>query len=317
VDSRGFRADLEEIPATLRTASDAHGSGHRWPLAEPPRRLLLLGMGSSFFAADVVARRLRTQGVDVVAELASAATGWPPSPDTTVVGISASGHSQETLDAIDRHAGRSRVIALTNRAQSAITERASLTIEMSAGDEIGGVACRSFRATLASLLGLEQRWFGGRLRDVLLAAADATEALLESEADWLPGVVDAAAGPDGTWLLAPAERLSSALQGALMLREGPRRRSDGCETGDWSHVDVYLTKTHDYRSIVFAGSGYDAAASRWMLERGSTSVAVSGDFPGAALSIRYPGDHDPLVALLTEVIVAELLAAHLWANEHD
>jgi hypothetical protein len=28
--------------------------------------------------------------------------------------------------------------------------------------------------------------------------------------------------------------------------------------------------------------------------------------------VRYPGDDDPIVALLTEVIVAELLAAHWW-----
>ena len=28
--------------------------------------------------------------------------------------------------------------------------------------------------------------------------------------------------------------------------------------------------------------------------------------------VRYPGDDDPIVALLTEVLVAELLAAHWW-----
>ena len=29
-------------------------------------------------------------------------------------------------------------------------------------------------------------------------------------------------------------------------------------------------------------------------------------------SAHYPGDDDPVVALLTEVLVAELLAAHWW-----
>lgn len=311
MDALGFRADLDQIPATLLVAADC---GERWPMAKPPRRLLMLGMGSSFFAADVVARRLRTKGVDAVAELASAGGGWPPSRDLTVVGISSSGESQETLDALDRHVGVSRVVALTNRPGSPITDRCSTTIEMFAGAETGGVACRSYRATLAALLALEQQWFGGSLRDAARAAADASAHLLASESEWLPDVADAAVGPDGTWLLAPAERLSSALQGALMFREGPRRRSDGCETGDWSHVDVYLTKTYDYRAIVFAGSRYDPEAARWMQQRGSTSVAVSGEFPGAALTVRYPGDDDPAVALLTEVLVPELLAAHLWAH---
>jgi len=27
----------------------------------------------------------------------------------------------------------------------------------------------------------------------------------------------------------------------------------GTETGDWSHVEVYLTTTLDYRALVFSG----------------------------------------------------------------
>ena len=70
---------------------------------------------------------------------------------------------------------------------------------------------------------------------------------------WLDDAVAELAGPDGTWLISPLERWSSAMQGALMLREVPRRPAVGCETGEWSHVDVYLTKTLDYRAIVFTG----------------------------------------------------------------
>ena len=44
------------------------------------------------------------------------------------------------------------------------------------------------------------------------------------------------------YTIAPYERLSSALQSALMFREAPRIAADGCETGDWLHVDLYLTK---------------------------------------------------------------------------
>ena len=48
-----------------------------------------------------------------------------------------------------------------------------------------------------------------------------------------------------------------------MLREGPRRPAVGCETGDWSHVDVYLTKTTDYRLLVFAGSPWEEQMAEW------------------------------------------------------
>jgi hypothetical protein len=116
----------------------------------------------------------------------------------------------------------------------------------------------------------------------------------------------------GTHIAAPAHRFCSAQQGALMLREGPRLSAVGCETGDWSHVDVYLTKTTDYRLLVFAGSAWEAQLAEWATERGSTVVGVGGSVPGAQYELRYPGDSDDDVRLLTEVLVPELLAARAW-----
>src|SRR3712207_9064712 len=72
------------------------------------------------------------------------------------------------------------------------------------------------------------------------------------------------------FVVAPAERRSSAEQGALMFREGPRLVADACESTDWSHVDVYLTKPLDYRALLFAGSRGDAELLRWTTERGPT-----------------------------------------------
>ena len=115
-------------------------------------------------------------------------------------------------------------------------------------------------------------------------------------------------------MVAPARRLSSAQQSALMLREGPRLPAYACETGDWSHVDVYLTKTTDYRMLLLAGSPWEDDLLRWTAERGSTVVAVGADVQGAAFALRYPGDADDDVALLSEVLVPELLAADLWAS---
>jgi glutamine---fructose-6-phosphate transaminase (isomerizing) len=128
----------------------------------------------------------------------------------------------------------------------------------------------------------------------------------------MPRLLESLEGTEGLWLLAPAERLGTAMQGALMVREGPRRAAHGCETGDWNHVDVYLTKTLDYRALLFAGSRFDADALKWMNDRHSHVVTVGADPDGVDASIRYPGDNDPIVSLLTEVLVAELVAAHWW-----
>ena len=97
-----------------------------------------------------------------------------------------------------------------------------------------------------------------------------------------------------------------------MVREAPRRPATGCETGDWSHVDVYLTKTLDYRALLLTGSRWDDQALDWMRQRGSTVVAVGADVEGAAAIVRYDGDDDPEVTLATETLVAELVAARWW-----
>lgn len=223
------------------------------------------------------------------------------------------GTSGETLVAIEPHRGTSRVVALTNRAESQLAQRCDVVVPMHAGHEAGGVACRTYRHTIGCLLALESQLLGrASPAHALRRAAEATHDLLDRRRSWLPDLLAATDSPDGVWLLAPVERLASAMQGALMVREGPRRHAAGCETGDWSHVDVYLTKTLDYRAIVYSGSRWAAEAARWMQDRGTTTVAVGGPFPGARCEIRYDGEDDDRVALLTEPLVAELLAAEWW-----
>ncbi|MEO3809773.1 SIS domain-containing protein [Sphaerisporangium sp. B11E5] len=311
-----YLADLEAKPAALDALADSLEADDPFDgIAEGVRRVVFLGMGSSRYAARVAALRLRAAGLDAVAEYASAATGYPPGRDTLVVAISATGGSRETLDALARHTGASRVLALTNTPGSPVTRHAGLVVDMAAGEERGGVACRTFQHTLALLLALSSRLTGVKadVPGLLRRAADATGDLLDRRGEWLPEALGLLDGPHGVYTIAPAERISSAEQSALMVREGPRRAAVACETGDWAHVDVYLTKTLDYRAVLFPGSRYDEQAMDWMRQRGSTVLAVGAEVPGAH-TIRYRGDDDPDVALLTETLVPELVAAHWWAG---
>lgn len=310
--AEGFLADIAAKPAALRALAGIVGN-ETWPVARGDR-LLLTGMGSSWFAADTIARRLRRGGVNAVAELASVEASYPADPSLVVIGVTASGKSKETLELLAAHSGTSRTIALTNAPAVALS--VDHTMQMYADEERGGVACRSYTHTLATLLQLEHQLTGGvpELPEKIGQAADAIAHLLESRDNWLPAARAVVAGPHGCWLLAPAERIGNSLQGALMFREGPRQPADGCETGDWNHVDVYLTKSLDYRALLFTGGRFDADAVQWMRERRSRFVAVGGHLPGAEVAIRYPGDNDPIVALLTELVVAELIAADMWLH---
>ncbi|MGV9323655.1 SIS domain-containing protein [Streptosporangium sandarakinum] len=310
-----YLADLEAKPSALTGLADALEAGDPFGALPPAvRRVLFLGMGSSRYAAGVAAARLRAAGIDAVAEYASAAASYPPDPGTLVVAISATGGSRETLDAVARHRGRSFVLAMTNRDGSPIAEGADLTVPMVAGEERGGVACRTFQHTIALLTALHGRLTGSGpdVPALLRRAAEAAADLLERRGEWLERAAELLDGPHGVYTIAPAERLSSAEQSALMFREGPRRAADACETGDWAHVDVYLTKTLDYRAILFPGSAYDEQAMDWIRQRGSTVLTVGGELPGARDAVRYRHDDDPGVALLTETLVAELVAARWW-----
>jgi len=320
VDPQKFLADLERKPEVLATLADHLDAQDPWGVLPMASRFVFLGMGSSTYAAGVAAARLRSHGIHAVAELAS--SDLLPSADghTVVVAISAGGGSRETRAAVKHYVGRCPVVLLTNVPDGALTHDleggAHELVDMHAGVEEGGVACRSFQHTLALLLSLEPRVARVDLDIAALVrrAAAASADLLARRDEWLPEVRRLLVGPHGTHVVAPARRLSSAQQSALMLREGPRIPAYACETGDWSHVDVYLTKTTDYRMLLLAGSSWEDELLRWTAERGSTVVAVGADVEGAAYSLRYEGDDDDDVRLLTEVLVAELLAADLWLH---
>jgi fructoselysine-6-P-deglycase FrlB-like protein len=317
----GFLGDVEGTPVSLVRLADAlerdllglGGLG-----VEDADRVVLLGMGSSAYAAGVVAARLRASGVCAFAELASSSLLPPPAPRTLVLAVSASGRSAETLAAARRYAGRCRVLAVTDAPTSPVGELADAVIGLMSGPEPGGVACRSYRHTLAVLLAVAEQLAPGtapHLSTHCRRAAEATATLLDTRSAWLPEVARHLDGPAGCWVVGPAARLASAQQSALMLREGPRVPAHASETGDWSHVDAYLTKTVDYRMLLLPGSSRDAELLRWTTERGSTVVSVGGPVSGGSYDVGFDGQDASDVALLTETTVAELVAHRWWAAQ--
>src|SRR5689334_14527257 len=92
MDAALFLADVEEKPARLADLAASLRHDDPWAgLGGPDVPVVLLGMGSSHFADQVAAARLRAAGVPAVAELA-ATDLLPvlPSP-ALVVAVSASG----------------------------------------------------------------------------------------------------------------------------------------------------------------------------------------------------------------------------------
>ena len=98
-----------------------------------------------------------------------------------------------------------------------------------------------------------------------------------------------------------------------MLREGPRLNASAAETGDWLHVDVYLTKRPGYRTLLYTGTAYDDGVLEWTTSRSSPVITVGEGRAGAAAHVPLAPATEP-VRTLVETGVAELVAAQLWAE---
>ena len=64
MDPAAFLADLEAKPAALRALADRLDGADPWTPIEVPQRIVLIGMGSSRYAAGVAATRLRAAGIE-------------------------------------------------------------------------------------------------------------------------------------------------------------------------------------------------------------------------------------------------------------
>jgi len=257
----------------------------------------MAGLGSSRYAAAIVADAVRAQGGTAWVEIASAAGGTAPAHELVLCAISASGRTAEVLEVAERHRGRSLVVAITNAPTSPLAAAADVVVTLHAGEEAAGIACRSFRATIAALALATGVATADDLRPVPDAidrrlAADGRDA--ESSAETL----DRAPSID---VLAPAPLVGLAEQAALMLRELPRLPAHAWETGDWLHTGVYLALP-GHRAVAFPGAAADDEVIATVRRRG-----------GEVVTIPPAGEARTAVErALVESVSAERLALGLW-----
>ncbi|CAN5659955.1 hypothetical protein BH20CHL7_BH20CHL7_06140 [soil metagenome] len=164
-----------------------------------------------------------------------------------------------------------------------------------AGQEASGIACRTFRATVASLALLSGLAQPDELRPAAASLADR----IDGAAAWLEPMVTALHGAPSIDVIAGALALGLAEQGALMLREAPRLPAHAWETADWLHTAVYLALP-GHRAVLLAGSAADAEVVATVQRRGGEVITIA------------PPDGAGITAALVTSVVPELLAAGLW-----
>jgi glutamine---fructose-6-phosphate transaminase (isomerizing) len=322
--ARLFREDATAGPDALEALLDAWqgpgGLGDLVPLDRlEGKRLLFTGMGSSRFAALDVAAELRRSGIDAHVEVASAGRPIPAAADLVLFAVSSSGRTPEVVAAVRRHRGTSFVVGVTNRPHEPVGAEADVCLPLLAGEETGGIACRTYAATLAVLGLAAERLMvasdtaGTPLPAHLRDAVRMGRELRATAGQWLrdaAGVLDRA---DEIHVVGDGAAAGGLEQAALMLREAPRLRALPVDAGDWLHVALY-TMLPGARALLLAGTPYDDEVVRTVTGRGGRAVVIGGTVQGAAACAQIPG-LEALPSLARTIVLAgavELLAAELW-----
>ena len=309
-----LRKDTEAGPSALGALLDAYAApdGPLEVVGASPRRVVFTGLGSSLYAARTAAALARTAGIPAWAEYASTSMPTPPASDQVLVAISASGGTREVVETARRHRGTGRVIAVTNDSGSALAASADQVLPLVAGREEAGIATRTFRATVAVLAMLIDRW-AGRADAVasLRPSVDALHVLVDSHGSWLGAAADRLDGSAAIDVLGDAADSALVHQAALMLREAPRLPVAAHDTADWLHTAVYLAFP-GHRALLFRGSPADAEVVDTIRRRGGETIVIGPGVPGAALTIDSPPLEGPAARAIVLSVIAELLAVELW-----
>jgi len=233
-----FEAEIREQPEALRRIARSHRA-REFANAVDERDVVLVGSGSSLHVAMLGALALRRRGARAAALAATeAAFERGACRGRTVVALSQSGRSADVLRAVELLAP-TRLVALTNSADSPLAARADVVIDIEAGREQAVPATKSVTTMVAVVL------WGAAL---VAATSDRNAATLARAADELGRWLEDAAA---TQLVAQAaQRIARrhsvavvgagygvpvALELALKLKESTYLHAEGFAAGEFRH----------------------------------------------------------------------------------
>jgi glutamine---fructose-6-phosphate transaminase (isomerizing) len=220
--------------------------------------VLLIGSGSSLFAAQLGAIALRRRGITAHAVAATEAQGDAKAyQDRVVIAISQSGRSSDVLLALDALQPR-RTVALTNTTDSPLAARADLTIDIDAGPEQAIPATKSVSCTIAILLSAASLVAHEHTRDadVLVRTAQTVEAWLNGpQVEPVVRAGVAIAGRHDIMVLGTDYGAPIAREAALKFKEATYLHAEGFEAGEFRHGSAAMI---DASSVVLGIMDRDA-----------------------------------------------------------
>ncbi|MCF3965023.1 SIS domain-containing protein [Streptomyces fuscigenes] len=282
-------------------------------------RPLFVGIGASHAALALPVRLLAEHGVPARRALAGDLGPRPATDDADlVVGVSQSGRSTETLDAL-AHVGRERSAALVNTAPSPLASLAGRVVDL--GSEPDSYASTiGYTGTLVGLALVAHALAGLPPAGAAGEWAGIGERLERYERAVGPVVDEIAARASSVVaadLVGAGAGRSVAEEGALLLREVCRVPAAAMVTRNYLHGAM---ESAGRTLHVVVGDGREVRLARTLAAAGHLTLAVTSapltgkDVPGGALFVApVPGDVPLAVRTVLETAVVQRLAGSLAA----
>lgn len=243
------------------------------------RTVHFLGMGSSYFvglAAAPLWARYGWQTLAVpAAEYAMHPDVYRPVAGQLVIGVSRSGTTPETLEAVDRAiAVGARTIAISVKEATALAAKSDLEVVVAGGAEKSPAQTKSFSGHLTALQTLG------------MVAADDTEGLDALRSipilvkAWLSRIESSIRSLSGrfqrVYVLGSAERWGLAYEGSIKLKECAQTETEGFQILDFRHGPLAMV---DDETLVVGLVGdtsqeREIAVLRETAEAGATVVGI-------------------------------------------
>lgn len=264
-------------------------------------RIVLTGMGSSFYSLTPLYLALTNHGYDVVQVETSELIHYFTSllhPGSLVVAVSQSGRSAEILRLLKLVAGEATLLAITNSPDSLLALAADAVLLTRAGDEFS-VSSKTYVCTLAVaelLAGFLCHESQEAVHQELLAAAPYAAVYLD---DWQQHVLELAPHLDGMehlFFVGRGPSLAAAGTGALITKESVAMHAEAMSSATFRHGPMEILRENTLVAVLEG-----APATRELNQKLLLDIRQS---PGKALLLGY---HAELAALRIASTPARIL----------
>ena len=280
-------------------------------------RIVLTGMGSSFHSLQPLYWSLIAGGHNVALVETSELIHYGSAlcdERTLIVAVSQSGASAETVRLLDLNL-RSMVLGVTNTANSALANRAELSLLVQAGKEYS-VSCKTY---LGGLLCLQ--WLGAIFSGASEAASvqqlePAAQLVGRYLQDWRSHAEALAIplrGMRHLFLAGRGDSLAAVATGALIIKESAHFHAEGMSSAALRHGPLEMLQA-DMLTAVYSGDARTRALNRQLvndlLVRGQPCLEIGSESTSAAL--RLP-DCEPILRPLVEILPVQIMSLALAA----